>query len=87
MKTTLDIADPLLHQVRKIALRDGDTLRSLVEHGLRKVVAERGAKARPFKLPDCSVGAPGTPPAYETLSWDDKRALIYSASENAGRSL
>ena len=43
MKTTLDISDPLLDQIRKIATRDGDTLRSLVDQGLRKVVAERCA--------------------------------------------
>ena len=77
MKTTLDIQDPLLEQVRKIAARDGETLRSLVEQGLRKVVAERSAKAKPFKLRDMSVGKPGSPFAYEALSWEDKRALIY----------
>ena len=77
MKTTLDIADPLLDQVRRIAARDGETLRSLVEQGLRKVVAERSAKAKPFKLRDASVGTPGAPSPYEALSWEDKRALIY----------
>jgi hypothetical protein len=77
MKTTLDIADPLLDQVRKIAARDGETLRSLVEQGLRKVVAERSAKGKPFKLRDGSVGTPGGPFPYETLSWEEKRALMY----------
>ncbi len=84
MKTTLEIADPLLHQARQIALRDGDTLRSLVEQGLRKVVAERSAKTKPFKLPDCCVGEPGSPPAYEMLAWDDKRALIYASDDKGG---
>jgi hypothetical protein len=77
MKTTLDIADPLLDQVRRIAARDGETLRSLVEQGLRKVVAERNAKAKPFKLRDVSVGTPGAPSEYENLSWEEKRALMY----------
>ena len=77
MKTTLDIPDPLLDQVRKIAARDGETLRSLVEQGLRKVVAERGAKAKPFKLRDVSVGTPGVQSNYEMLSWEEKRALMY----------
>ena len=52
MKTTLDISDPLLDQARKIAARDGETLRALVEQGLRKVVAERSARA-------CHVAVPG----------------------------
>ena len=77
MKTTLDISDPLLDQVRKIAARDGDTLRSLVEQGLRKVVAERSARAKPFKLKDCSVGTPGVQSGYENLSWEEMRGLMY----------
>jgi hypothetical protein len=31
MKTTLDISDPLLDEVRKIAARENTTLRALVE--------------------------------------------------------
>ena len=59
------------------SIRDGETLRSLVEQGLRKVVAERSAKTKPFKLQDCSFGTPGGPSEYEKLSWDEKRALMY----------
>ena len=77
MKTTLEIADPLLDQVRRIAVRDGETLRSLVEQGLRKVVAERSAKARPLRLRDAAVGTPGAVSVYESLSWEEKRALMY----------
>jgi hypothetical protein len=77
MKTTLDISDPLLDQVRRIAARDGDTLRSLVEQGLRKVVAERSARAKPFKLRDGSVGTPGVVSAYELMSTEQKRDLMY----------
>ena len=77
MKTTLEIADPLLEQVRRIAAHDGETLRSLVEQGLRKVVAERSARAKPFKLRDASVGNRGEPSLYEALSWEEKRALMY----------
>ena len=77
MKTTLDISDPLLDQARKIAARDGETLRALVEQGLRKVVAERSARSKPFRLRDMSVGTPGAQSAYESLSSDEKRALMY----------
>ncbi len=37
MKTTLEIADPLLRAARSLARRRGTTLRALVEAGLRKV--------------------------------------------------
>ena len=68
MKTTLDISDPLLDQVRKIAARDGETLRSLVEQGLRMVVAKRSAKAKAFKLRQVVVGGNGLQPEVAHLS-------------------
>ena len=77
MKTTLEISDPLLDQARKIAARDGQTLRSLVEQGLRTVIAQRSAKAKPFRLRDLSVGTPGVLSDYEKASSEEKRALMY----------
>jgi hypothetical protein len=41
MKTTLDIADPLLRKARKVAARERTTLRALVEQGLRQVMLRR----------------------------------------------
>ena len=81
MKTTLDISDPLLEQVKAIAMRDGETLRALVEQGLRKVVAERKTKPKPFKLKDASVGTPGAVSSYEQMSWDAKRELMYEGRD------
>jgi hypothetical protein len=54
MKTTFDIADPLLREARRLAAREGTTLRELVEQGLRKVVAERKQKL-PFQLRKASI--------------------------------
>ena len=77
MKTTLDIPDPLLDQVRKIAARDGETLRSLVEQGLRKVVAERSAKAKAFKLRQVVVGGNGLQPQVAHLSMHEIILMSY----------
>ena len=49
MKTTIEISDPLLREARKLAEREGVTLRALVERGFRRVVAET-RPAAPFKL-------------------------------------
>ena len=77
MKTTLDIADPLMAQVRRIAERDGETLRSLVEQGLRKVVAERSARPKPFKLRDVTVGGQGLRPEVAHLSMHEIILMSY----------
>ena len=53
MKTTIDIADPLFARARAFADRQGTTLRSLVEEGLRRVLDER-TRTTPFKLRDAS---------------------------------
>ena len=45
MKTTIEISDPLLREVRQLAAREGVTLRTLVERGLHRVVAETQAVA------------------------------------------
>jgi Bacterial antitoxin of type II TA system, VapB len=77
MKTTLDIADPLFEEAKRIAARDGETLRALVEQGLREVIAQRQRKAKPFKLRDASVGGSGLSPEFEGASWEKIRELAY----------
>jgi hypothetical protein len=49
MKTTIDISDPILREARKLATREGTTLRALVEEGLRRVITEKKRK-RSFRL-------------------------------------
>ena len=77
MKTTLEISDPLLEPVRAIAARDGETLRSLVEQGLRKVPADRQTKAKPFKLRNVSVGDQGLQPGVAHLSMHELVLMVY----------
>lgn len=75
MKTTIDISDALLDEARKLASREGTTLRALVERGLRQVVAEQ--RKKPFKLRDCSVKGSGLRPELADASWDEIRRLAY----------
>jgi Arc/MetJ family transcription regulator len=56
VKTTIEIADPLLTEAKSLAAREGTTVRALVEEGLRHVVrARRPGKTVRFKLRDASV--------------------------------
>lgn len=78
MKTTIDIADALLVEVRQLAQREGVTVRSLVERGLRAVIAESAVKeTHPFRLRDASVGGDGLHPDLEEGDWERIRELAY----------
>jgi antitoxin component of RelBE/YafQ-DinJ toxin-antitoxin module len=76
MKTTIDIADTLLDQARHLAARRGTTVRSLVEMGLRQVIAE-SRKEAPFKLRDASFKGKGLQPGIDENSWSRLRDMAY----------
>ena len=76
VKTTVEISDPLLREIRKLAVREGATLRALVERGLRRVLAET-KDAPPFKLRRASFKGHGLQPELRSASWDQIRDLIY----------
>jgi hypothetical protein len=60
VKTTIEIADPLLVEAKSVAAREGTTVRALVEEGLRLVVKSRSAtKTARFRLRDASVKGRG----------------------------
>ena len=76
MKTTIEIPDPLLRQARELAAREGVTLRTLVERGLRHVVTQKEREA-PFKLRRASFKGQGRQPEVSGSSWETLRDLIY----------
>jgi hypothetical protein len=82
MKTTVDIADSILDEARKLAAREGTTLRPLLERGLRQVLSETKKTKRPFKLRDTSVKGGGwLRPELRAAGWDGLRELIYEDRE------
>lgn len=76
MKTTIEISDALLEAARQVSRREKTTVRSLVEEGLRKVIAEREEK-RTFKLRKATFKGNGLQPRVTGASWDQIRGLIY----------
>ena len=76
MKTTIEISDALLEAARKVSRREKTTVRSLVEEGLRKVIAEREG-SRTFKLRKATFKGNGLQPEVAGASWDRIRGLIY----------
>lgn len=76
MKTTVEISDALLAAARKLAARNGTTVRALVEEGLRRVVEARRQGGR-FKLRDRSWGSGGLRPELRGASWERIRDASY----------
>jgi predicted DNA-binding ribbon-helix-helix protein len=76
MKTTIDIPDPVLDEVRKLAEREGTTVKALVERGLRRVLTD-DRKRSAFTLRKASFKGKGLRPELENASWDRLRELAY----------
>jgi hypothetical protein len=69
MKTTVEISDPLLRDIRKLAAREGVTLRTLMERGLHRVLAEMEGGA--------SFKGEGRQAEFRDAPWDRLRDLAY----------
>jgi hypothetical protein len=79
MKTTVEIPASLLEEARKLASREGTTVRALVEEGLRRIVAER-KQAPVFRLRKASFKGGGLQPQAEGTSWERIRDMAYEGS-------
>lgn len=76
MKTTVEISDALLGEARRLAAREGTTVKTLIEQGLRQVVAER-KRARPFRLRKAAFKGRGLSAEASKLGWERLRELAY----------
>jgi hypothetical protein len=76
MKTTIEIATPLLERAKRLAARENTTLRELVEAGLRRVLEERKSR-QPFVLRDARVGGKGLGPEFQEANWQQIRDAAY----------
>ncbi|HEU5270751.1 MAG TPA: hypothetical protein VFU36_12565 [Jatrophihabitans sp.] len=75
MKTSFDISEPLLREVKALARQRGVTTRSLVEQALAKLVDE-ARQPSGFTLPDLSVPG-GLTPEFADAPWEVIRDEIY----------
>lgn len=76
MKTTIEISDGILRQAKALARREGVTLRTLVEAGLRAQLQQRRTQ-QAFVLRDASFGGQGLQPGFRDGGWDAVRDAIY----------
>jgi len=77
MKTTIDIAEPLLAEAKRYAVRNRTTVRALVEAGLRHVV-QSSVPPGSFHLRDASVEGRGAQAGITEGDWAQIQTLIYA---------
>ena len=77
MKTTIDIADPLLERAKAFAAREGRTVKDIVEQALRDYLGVGRASRKKFKLRRRPFKGKGLQPGVAEGRWEDIRGLIY----------
>ena len=76
MKTTIELPDELLEQVRRVARQEGASLRRLVEEGLQRSLEARRKTVRP-ELDFPVYGGSGLVSEFEGAPWNRIRDEIY----------
>ena len=76
MKTTIEITDALLIEAKRLAAREGITVRTLVEQGLRQAIRERRKRAE-FRLRKATFRGEGLQPGVAERGWERVRELAY----------
>ncbi len=76
MKTTVEISDSLLDEAKRLAAKEGTTVRAYVEQGLRRVLAERKSRGQ-FRLRKAAFKGEGLQPGVQDATWERIRETIY----------
>jgi predicted transcriptional regulator len=79
MKTTVELPDDLLQEAQQLARAEGSTMKSLMEEGLRAVIARHRAagQAARFTLRDASVDGNGLTAEFAEANWAQIREASY----------
>lgn len=76
MKTTIELSDALLAEARRIAAREGVTMRTLIEQGLRHALAQHAQRGQ-FRLRKATFKGRGLSATAQGVSWDQLREQAY----------
>jgi hypothetical protein len=76
MKTTVNISDATLLEAKKLAARQGLTLRALIEKAIREIIAKEAGSTQ-FKLRRVSFKGRGLQPEFRAGQWAAIRDAAY----------
>jgi len=77
MKTTIDIADPLLRRAKRLAARRGITLKALMESALREELTREQAVRAGVPVRTHTFRGRGLQPGLSWDDWSSIRSLTY----------
>ena len=77
MKTTIDIADSLFYEAKRVAARQGMTFRSLVEAALRQRLESESVSKKPFRLRKHTFRGNGLQTGLAEGEWGTIRQRAY----------
>jgi hypothetical protein len=77
MKTTIEIADDLFHQVRDLAHKENTTFRALTEEGIRLMLNQKSKPKKKWKWKPHIVSGQGLTDEFKNASWSKIRDAIY----------
>ncbi len=83
MKTTIDIADALFAEAKKVAARENTTIRALVEEGLRETLKRRSDPGV-IKIQPVTFRGRGLHSDVGEGGWDRLRDLVYEGRGGRG---
>jgi hypothetical protein len=76
MKTTIELPDVLLDRARRLAQREGASLKAVIEEGLHLVLKKRAARpAAKFRIEPFK--GEGLTPEFSQAGWEAIRDEIY----------
>ena len=79
MKTTVELADDLVREAKRYAVRHGLTLRAVIEEGIRSTLRRETGVRAAFVLRDASVDGSGLQPEFRAEAWPRLRDAVYVA--------
>jgi hypothetical protein len=77
MKTTIDIADGLFEDARKLAARNRVSFKAVVEAALRRFLTQEKKAGSNFKLKDGSFRGKGVRAPLQEGDWRSIQSMIY----------
>lgn len=79
MKTSFDLPESLMREVRRTAKEQNTTTKSLVTEALVALLERYSDDQSAYRLPDASVGGEGIAPEFANASWAELREAAYGS--------